>query len=471
MELKNNNLKNNKSKKKNKKSMFRIIAGTLIVLGSSGLGIFASTFGSVIDMYNQNTDEKISLGTFAGIKRAVSDAIEISEPLTEPLNILVLGSDISYNRGRPDDKSPTRSDTMMLAHIDPEKKSVNVLSIPRDTRVLIPDHRYYDKINSAFAYGGEQMARRVVANLTGAPINHYLALKVNGLINMVDILGGIEIEVEKDMRYVDHTAKLDIDIKKGWQILNGTQAHHYIRFRHDEIGDIGRVQRQQKFINAVVGKFLNPTTLMKLPQLVEAAQKNIITDMSNKELLKIANFSRSIKREDIKMVMLPGRFGSIGGASYWLTDDETTKELMGNMFPNSIYAAANQSPDPNISQDPNNPNPVQEINKRRYRITVLNGSKEPRLASKASRFLRDKGWSVWSIAESKNAVKKTQIIVQTGRNKAVPFLSESLGLPVEIINASVGDIYTDYTIIVGDDFADYLKNAQSALQPKNNNLR
>ncbi len=450
-ELKNNNLKNKKGKKKNNKAIFRIIAGTIILIGSSGLGIFASTFNNVINTYNQNTDEKITLNTFEGIKKAVSDAMEISEPLTEPLNILVLGSDISYNRGRPDDKSPTRSDTMMLAHIDPVNKKVNVLSIPRDTRVLIPEHRYYDKINSAFAYGGEQMARRVVANLTGAPVNHFLALKVNGLINMVDILGGIEIEVEKNMRYVDHTAKLDIDIKKGWQTLNGSQAHHYIRFRHDEIGDIGRVQRQQKFINAVVAKVLSPKTIIKLPQLVEAAQKNVITDMSNKELLKIANFSRGIKKEDIKMVMLPGHFGNIGGASYWLMDNDSCKEVIGNMFPNSIYATNNQVADPN--------NPITEINKRRYRITVLNGSKEPRLATKASRYLREKGWSVWSVAEAKNDVDKTQLIVQTGKSKAVPFISESLGLPVNVINASVGDIYTDYTIIVGDDFAEHLKNA------------
>lgn len=461
MGTKNNNVKNKVAKSKSKKATFRIVAGVAIILASSGLGIFASTFHNVITAYNQNSKDKISLGTFAGIKQAVSDAIDISEPLTSPLNILVLGSDISYNRGRPDDKSPTRSDTMMLARLDPVNKVVNVLSIPRDTRVLIPEHRYYDKINAAFAYGGEQMARRVVANLVGSPVHHYLALKVNGLVNMVDILGGIEIDVEKDMRYVDHTAKLDIDIKKGRQTLNGKQAHQYIRFRHDEIGDIGRVQRQQKFINAVTAKLLSPSILVKLPQLVVSARENVMTDMSDKELLKLANFARKIQRENIKMVMLPGRFGNIGGASYWLMDEEGSKEIISNMFPDSIYATNPNDTTPNYQQDPNAPvDPLP--GKRRYRITVLNGSSEPRLASKTARMLREKGWSVWSVAEAKAPVTKTQLIVQTGKTKAVPFLTEALELPVDIVNASVGDIYTDYTLIVGDDLSAHLKQKQDA---------
>lgn len=474
MGTKNNNLKNNsnnnkKKGKRNRKATFRIVAGIFIVLASSGLGIFASTFNNVINAYNKNSDEKISLGTFAGIKKAVNDVMDISEPLTEPMNILVLGSDIGYNRGRPVDNTPTRSDTMMFARVDPFTKSVNVLSIPRDTRVLIPEHRYYDKINAAFAYGGEKMARRVVANLTGSPVHHFIALKVNGLVNMVDILGGVEIDVEKDMRYVDHTAKLDIDIKKGRQTLDGKTAHHYIRFRHDEIGDIGRVQRQQKFVNAVIAKLLSPTIIVKLPKLVEAARENVMTDMSDKELLKLANFARQIKREDVKMVMLPGRFGNIGGASYWLMDEEGSKEIISGMFPDSVYAV-NPNDTTNVSADPNAPvDPLP--GKRRYRITVLNGSKEPRLASKAARLLRERGWSVWSVAEARNDVDKTQLIVQTGRQKAVPFLTESLGVPVDVVNASVGDIYTDYTVIVGDDFGAYLKQAQSTMDVKSNKLQ
>lgn len=469
MGTKNNNIKNKVSKSKARKATFRVLTAFAVILASSGLGIFASTFHNVITAYNNNSDEKISLGTFAGIKKAVSDVMDISEPLTEPINVLVLGSDIGYIKGRPNDNTPTRSDTMMLARIDPINKTVNVLSIPRDTRVLIPEHRYHDKINAAFAYGGEKMARRVVANLTGCSINHYIALRVNGLINVIDILGGVEIDVEKDMRYVDHTAKLDIDIKKGRQVLDGKQAHHYIRFRHDEIGDIGRVQRQQKFINAVTAKLLSPTILVKLPQLIQAAKENIMTDMTDKELLKLANFARKIQRQDIKMVMLPGRFGNIGGGSYWLMDEEGAKEVITNMFPDSMYASS-ASPSPILNQDPNTPiDPLPS--KRRYRITVLNGSSESRLASKTSILLREKGWTVWSIAEAKAPVSKTQLIVQTGKTKAVPFLAESLGLPVEIVNASVGDIYSDYTIIVGDDFAQYLKEVQASRDVKTNKLQ
>lgn len=466
MELKNNNL--NKAKKKKQagnKKLFRIVFGSLLIIGSSGLGILASTFSNVINVYNQgqNSENQISLGSIQGIKKAVNDLREISTPITEPVNVLILGSDISYNRGRPDDTSPTRSDTIMAAHIDPIKKEVNVLSIPRDTRFIIPEKGYYDKINAAYAYGGEKLARKAIANLTGAPMHHYVALKVNGLVNIIDILGGVEVNVEKDMHYVDHTAKLNINIHKGRQLLNGTQAHQYIRFRHDEIGDIGRVQRQQRFIDAVAAKMLNPATIVKLPQLVDAIQKNILTDMSTTEMLKIGNFLRTLKKEQIRMVMLPGRFGNIRGVSYWLTDEEQTKDVVKDIFPDSVYATnvtASTSPDGQVA---GNPNEITALEKRKYRITVLNGTDEPRLAAKAARFLRDKGWSVWSVSEARNQVDKTQIVVQTGKNNAVPALQEAIGVSAEVVNASIGDIYTDYTITVGKDFSDYLKQQQDAL--------
>ncbi len=472
MEIKSNNIKNNKkTKASNRKKIFRLVFGSLLIATSLALGVIASTFHSLLNTYNQNTEKKISLGSIQGIQQAVSDLKQISSPIEEPMNILILGSDISYSHGKADNGSPTRSDTMMLAHIDPIKKQVNILSIPRDTRFLIPEKRYYDKINAAFAYGGERLARKTVANLTGSPIHHFVALKVDGLVNIIDILGGIEINVEKNMHYVDHTAKLNINIKKGVQTLNGEQAHEYVRFRHDEIGDIGRVQRQQHFLDAVATKMLNPATIVKLPKLVDSVQKNIVTDMSNPEMLKVGNFLRTIKRSQIKMVMLPGHFGSIGGASYWLIDEDQKKDLIKDMFPDSTYnTEATPSSSPSLiasSSDPQNNNQdISSLQKRKYRITVLNGTDEPRLAARAARFLRDKGWSVWSVSEAKNAVEKTQIVVQTGKSVPVPYLQEALGVQAEVINQSVGDIYTDYTITVGKDFAVYLKQKQDEMVNK-----
>ncbi|GIW22138.1 MAG: hypothetical protein KatS3mg068_1145 [Candidatus Sericytochromatia bacterium] len=442
-----------KKKSKKNKIIFRVIFSLIFISLSWGLGIALATANSVINIINDSSDEKFSITSISDIKKAVNTIQEIRNPLEETLNILVMGSDISYYRGKVIEDAPTRTDTMIFVNINPSKKQINMLSIPRDTRILIPGKNYYDKINSAYAIGGEQLARQVVSNLVGMPIHHYVILKVNALINIIDILGGIEIDVEKDMKYKDDTAKLYIDLKKGKQLLDGKKAHAYVRFRHDEIGDIGRVQRQQKFINALTLKLMNPTIFTKIPELVKEVKKNLITDMSYSKMLKIAYFAKNLERENIKMVMLPGEFYNRHGISYWKIDEYNFKELINERFPESIYA------DKNID----NINNFSDIEKRKYKITVLNGSDIPRLAAKTSRYLRDNGWIVWSVGESKEKVNKTKIIIQTGKEKPAQFLKNDLQIPVELVNASIGDLYTDYTIIVGKDFSDYLISKQEQI--------
>lgn len=456
-------LKNTKIKaKSDKKNTFRIVLAALMIVGSIGLGVLASTFANVINIYESNKKDSENMtteNTKGGFGQLMDDLGTALIPMSEPVNILFMGSDIGYTqKGKKDNTIPTRSDSMILAHIDPKEKKVTALSIPRDTRVLMPDKNDHDKINAAFAYGGEKYARRVVANLTGLPIHHYILLKVDGLMNIVDALGGVDIFIDKDMKYTDWTAKLFIKLKKGQQHLDGKQSHQYLRFRHDEIGDIGRVQRQQKFVNAMSTKLMNPATILKLPELVSITQRNVVSDLSNGEMLKIGNFLRKLKKEDIRMVMLPGRFGEIGGASYWLTDEQPTKETVKDLFPDSAFN--NEASVTNPESITTNP---EQVNKSKYKLTVLNGTKETGLGAKAARALRDKGWVVWNVEQADNTdTQKTQIILQTGKTKAVKQLGDDLNLTeTEAINASTGDLFTDYTIIVGKDFSEALKKKQA----------
>lgn len=459
-------LKNTKNKTKgDKKNTFRIILAAIMLVGSIGLGVLASTFANVINVYEinkNNSGNTTTENTKGSFSQLLSDLGEAVVPMSEPVNILFMGSDVGYTqRGKKDDSVPTRSDSMIVAHIDPKEKKVTALSIPRDTRVLLPEKNYYDKINAALAYGGEKYARRVVANLTGMPIHHYVLLKVDGLMNIIDALGGVDIFIDKDMKYTDWTAKLFIKLKKGQQHLDGKQSHQYLRFRHDEIGDIGRVQRQQKFVNAMSAKLMNPATILKLPELVSITQRNVISDLSNGEMLKIGNFLRKLKKDDVRMVMLPGRFGEIDGVSYWVPDDLTTKETVKDLFPDSIF---------NNEKTDSNSNTIEQIDKRKYKLTVLNGTSESGLASKAARVLKEKGWLVWNVEQADNTnTQKTQIILQTGKTKAVPQLSSDLNLvETEVINASTGDLFTDYTITVGKDFSVALKKKQEELDVVSN---
>ncbi|MFP5501194.1 MAG: LCP family protein, partial [Candidatus Sericytochromatia bacterium] len=140
------------------------------------------------------------------------------KPIAEPQNILLLGADYSYAEGHRMNQGPVRSDTLIVAGLDPAHNRVSLISIPRDTRVLIRGH--YDKINSALALGGPKLASQVVSNLLGVPIHHWAQVNTRGLERLVDVVGGVRLYVEKDMRYVDRTAGLRIEIPRGWQQLD-----------------------------------------------------------------------------------------------------------------------------------------------------------------------------------------------------------------------------------------------------------
>ena len=148
-------------------------------------------------------------------------------------NILFLGVD-SNGQGT-DPFIGTRSDSTILINIDPFTRTVNIVSIPRDSKVPIDGHGI-DKLNAAYAYGGADLAVRTIEQTFGVKINHYVVLNSSGIKDLVDAIGGLNVYVEKRMRYVDRTDHLNIDLYPGYQFLNGKQAEGYVRFRHDAIG-------------------------------------------------------------------------------------------------------------------------------------------------------------------------------------------------------------------------------------------
>jgi LCP family protein required for cell wall assembly len=248
------------------------------------------------------------------------------DSLDNKINILLLGLD-DGDIDNPD--LPNRSDTMIVASIDPKKATVNLLSIPRDTRVNIPGYKGLDKINNAYFFGGSPLAVQTVENFLNIPIQYYVAIKWQGFIKVVDILGGVDLYVEHDMAYEDPYADLSINLHKGYQHLDGHKTGEYVRFRHDELGDIGRVQRQQKFLEALSDQVLQFATIIKIPALVTAINQNIITNMSGYTFVKVANTLRGIT---MSADMLPGNFVTIHDISYWEPDKEQIKQVVDRMF-------------------------------------------------------------------------------------------------------------------------------------------
>lgn len=258
---------------------------------------------------------------------AASEEISTDETLNKRINVLLLGIDDGDSEDIANN-APKRTDAMILVSFDPENKDVAMLSLPRDTRVTIPGRRWPDKINSAYAYGGVSLAKQTVANLLQIPIHYYMLVNWQGFIEVVDMMGGVDMYVEHNMNYEDPYADLKIHIKQGYQHLNGKQSGEYVRFRHDELGDIGRVQRQQKFLKTLASQFFTVGNLVKTPALIQTMFKYVTTDMDAMTMLKAANSFRIFGESSLHSEMLFGDFKTIQEISYWQTSpSQVTKTL------------------------------------------------------------------------------------------------------------------------------------------------
>lgn len=245
-------------------------------------------------------------------------------------NILLLGVD--SNGEGTDPFEGTRTDTIILMNIDPRTKSLNAISIPRDSKVYLPGDHGVQKINAAHAIGGIGMTIKTIEDTLGVKIDRYVMVHDQAVKEVVDALGGIDIYVEKDMHYNDYTGKLFINLKKGNNHLSGKEVIGYLRFRHDAMGDIGRTQRQQWFLRGLMEALKKPETLAKLPEIINVANKYIKTNMSFYELSQYAGLAKHLDMDKIEIAMLPGAPNKKGYISYWILDPEKTQEVVDRLI-------------------------------------------------------------------------------------------------------------------------------------------
>lgn len=243
------------------------------------------------------------------------------------LNVLLLG--IDARKG----ETLGRSDTVILASVDTKTKQMALLSIPRDTRVNIPGHGW-DKINSANLYGGPEKSMKVVSDLLGVPVNHYVVTNFNGFKDIVDALGGVTYEVERNMYHddPDDGGAYRIDLKKGVQRLDGDKALQYVRYRNYDLGDVDRTKYQQKFLMALAKEMLQPSTITKLPRLVPEINSYVKTNLSLDGMISMAQAARNLENGNIITQTLPGRPIEIDGGSYWGVDPSEARMTMAKLF-------------------------------------------------------------------------------------------------------------------------------------------
>jgi len=376
--------------------------------------------------------------------------------LSRPVNILVLGTKVltSDVQSKPKENESYFSlvnsvsgltDTMMLVRLDPTQNKLSVLSIPRDTQAEIRDHGLR-KINEANALGGPSLAAESTSHLLGdVPIDRYLRVNVQAIEKLVDALGGVTVYVPKDMKYQDDSQHLYINLKEGKQHLDGDKTLQLLRFRKDNLGDIGRIQRQQMVTRALVEQALKPQTLLKIPDILSILQAYIDTNLTTEELFAIAGLAAQTKRNDVQMLMLPGDFSRNGRreVSYWLPNQRKIQTLMTQYFDHTAESTSLEEEElrSDSTSDP-----------MKIRIAIQDGCDNPEAVQALVRYLNKLGYGRVMVANNwREPLKSTRIVAQNGDALGAANVRANLGFG-EILVESTGYLVSDVTIQLGKDW-------------------
>lgn len=366
--------------------------------------------------------------------------------LSRPVNILVLGTKV-LDVDLPD--TPTTdpnyhalvnsldglSDTLLLLRFEPATQQISVLSIPRDTRTWV-EGQGETKVNEANALGGPALSAKAVSELLGGVgIDRYIRVNVQGVQKLVDALGGVTVYVPKEMKYQDDSQHLYINLQAGKQHLNGEQVLQFLRYRYDEWGDIGRIQRQQLLMRALVEQTLNPMTITRLPEILAVIQSHLDTNLSVVELMSLVSFAARINRSDVQMLMVPGRFSTPEEyeASYWLPDREAIATMTARYFNHG--EKADSTLDPGL-----------------LRIAIQDSTGQVKAVEALTTTLNASGYrNVYQASPWSEPLSVTRIVVQQGDITSAKAVHQKLGFG-EIQVESTGILDSDVTIQLGQDW-------------------
>ena len=243
-------------------------------------------------------------------------------------NVLVVGTD----------KVGLNTDTILVMSLDSVNNKANVLSIPRDTMSNVS--RSVKKINAAYAVGAKKgkgnidNLKKEVSYLLGFEVDNYVVVNLSAFEELIDAIGGVTIDVPRNMNYDDPYQDLHIHINKGLQTLNGAQAVGFVRYRSGYAeGDLGRVKAQQLFVEAVAKQLSSASTITKLPKLAEIVLRNTDTDLTNGEMLWFGKQALEVDMStDLQMFVLPGEARMVNRLSYYLPNEAEILEIVNQYF-------------------------------------------------------------------------------------------------------------------------------------------
>jgi LCP family protein required for cell wall assembly len=421
--------------------------GIILVSALAGFALLgAATFGALV-WYGEQQLNKI-----------VVEGREELDQISDPLNVLVVGSDDREGLTEEqlqalgtDDHGAHLTDTVMLLHLDPNREQVAVLSFPRDLLLTRCDGSR-GRINAAYGIGeregigGPTCMVQTVSDFTGIPVHHYVEVDFAGFIDVIDTLGGVDMYFEEPLRDV----AAGLDVPAGCVHLDGVRALGFVRARKDLDSDFGRIARQQRFIHELMAKATSAGTLLNVPKLfslVESLASAIETDedLSLSQMRRIAASLRNLTPERVDMRTVPSHGRRINGASYVVAKEAEAEALFEAFRDGTVF--------PDVGTEGPTPVSVADVPP----LVVLNGVGTPGLAAQAQEALEEHGFAVEATGNSSEVGRSTtQVFFPHGRREEAALIAKVLPDAELVAEQYVGgqDIETDgpITIVLGEDF-------------------
>lgn len=369
------------------------------------------------------------------IKALTPSNRSVPRTVTQPFWMVVVGVDAREG------EDASRSDTILLTHIDPDRKRVAVVSIPRDTRVRIEGHGT-NKINTALFYEGPEGLIKAIKSLTGAQVTHYVAVDFNGFKEIVDAMGGVWLDVPElivDKKAANYDPKSYV-VEPGMQKLDGAHALTFVRSRNFPEGDIARIRNQQLFLRAMAKQMLKLGNVFKAKGIIDAVARNAETDLKITDMMSLVSDLMKMEERSVETVTLPGEPKYVGAVSYVVPDDEAIEELVarieaGGSVMSTAAADATGTVKPSM-----------------VTVTVRNGVGVAGIAAECAGVLEKAGFRISEIGNAGQFVYERTLVVYSKDKRKAAAVRDSLGTGDLVESRGMYAFNTDVLVVVGRDW-------------------
>jgi polyisoprenyl-teichoic acid--peptidoglycan teichoic acid transferase len=411
----------------------------LAALGILAFVFGAAGFGTAVYLTHKFSGNKhFNLSKTFGTMQTLAEATfnpEQAFPNQHRITLLCMGLDRNWTNKDMFYTRNARSDTLMVASLDLDRKAVSVLSVPRDTWVEMPGTHSHAKINDAHSRGGIPYAKKTVEQFLDVPVDYYVVIKQEAIQGAIDHIGGLEVNVEKAMDYDDNWGHLHIHLKPGKQVLNGEQVVGYMRFRHDQEGDFGRMRRQQQVIQLLTARLKNPAIVWRMPELFDVLNEYVQTNLRRDQILALGKMFHHVQPQDLKTATLPGDAYVKDGVAI-VDANPKKKERMVDWLLRGDEGAE----------------------KGLISVEVVNESGDARLASQVVRSLKGDGFEAWGGAPRTHPAEPravTEALDHGALPNAGHCVMEALGVqgPVEKKKPDHPTSHAMVTLLLGKDAA------------------